>query len=86
MGIKDLLGFKGEKGVDCNQDQDGVIQCRAMVRHKNNKFATGSEWNVQLDQNCRAHLTGRTSIFDDDEEIVKNSIKRLESDCRGGIN
>jgi hypothetical protein len=85
MGVKDFL-FGQTKGADCIEDEQGNKYCRAMVRHRNSKLATGSEWSYAVDpQSCKAHLTGsKNSIFDDDEEIVRKTMKRAEADCRGG--
>jgi len=85
--IKDFLGVGSDKGVDCQDDENGNKICRIMIRHKNNKFATGSEFQAHIEPNsCKATTFGRYSVFDEDEELVKRSLKKMETECRGGIN
>ena len=87
--IKEILGFgNSNKGVDCQDDPEtGTRHCRAMIRHRNQKLSTGSEWNLTMDsKTCKATIINRSSIFEDDEELVRKTIKQAESDCRGVIN
>ena len=87
MGIKSFFGIE-DKGLDCEDNTEtGARYCRAMIRHKNSKLATGSSWEINIDQkSCHATLVNRSSIFDDDADLVKRSLKQAEADCRGGIN
>lgn len=79
--------FGSNKGVDCDDDPEtGAKVCRVMIRHRNTKLATGSEFNIQLDKSCKAHPVGKYSVFEEDEDVVKKAMKQAEADCRGGIN
>jgi len=84
MGIKEFFGGGSDKGLDCETDEQGNKVCRIMIRHKNNKFSTGSEFSFNLDNNCRSHINGKYSVFTDDEDLVKKALRQAESDCRGG--
>lgn len=86
MGIKDFLGLGGDKGTDCTDEESGNKQCRVIIRHKNSLLATGTNFSGGLDKSCRFHFTDRATILDDDSAEVAKAIKRMESDCRGGIN
>lgn len=87
MGIGKMLGFGEEKGVDCQDDeQTGKKVCRVITRHKNNLLATGSSFSGGVDKQCKFHMTDRATILDEDNEEVQKAIRRIESDCRGGIN
>ncbi len=86
-GIKEFLGFGGNKGVDCEDDtQTGNKSCRVITRHRNSLLATGTQFSGGLDKSCKFHFTERSTILDDDEPEVAKAVKRMESDCRGGIN
>lgn len=84
MGIKELFG--GNKGVDCQEDENGVKVCRVINKHKNSLLATGSSFEVAVDKSCKAHIVGRSTILNEDEAEVRKALKQIESDCRGGIN
>ena len=84
MGFKEFLGFGDNKGVDCEIDENGNKICRVAIKSKNNLLATGTTFSYALDSQCKAHLTGRSTILDEDEEYVRRELKRGEVNCRGG--
>ena len=87
MGIKEFFSGDSPKGVDCQDDENGNKICRVMIKDKNSKLSTGSEFQLHIDpQTCKATTFGRYSVFDDDQDVVQKTLKKAESDCRGGIN
>lgn len=86
--IKDMLGFGENKGIDCQDDPEGSGKkiCRVVIRHRNSLLSTGSQFSGGTDKSCKFHFTDRATILDSDSEEVQKAIKRIESDCRGGIN
>lgn len=83
-GIKEFFGFGDNKGIDCEDDGQGNKVCRVMVRNKNLKLSTGSEFSFNMDNSCKAHPVGRYSVFQEDEDVVRKAMKQAEAECRGG--
>jgi hypothetical protein len=86
MGLGKFLGLGNDDGLDCQDDGNGIKHCRAIKRDKNSLLATGTEFDIAVDKQCKAHLVGRTTILEENESIVKKAMKLSESECRGGIN
>ena len=84
--IKDILGLGENKGVSCEDQEDGTKICRVAVRHRNNLLSTGTSFSYAMDNKCHAGLVKNSMILDDDTEAVNRALKRAEADCRGGIN
>jgi len=73
-----------DKVVDCEDDPEtGTRRCRAMIKNKNTRFATGSNWELSLDKAATRNLINKLSIFEEDEGLVEKSRRRAEADCRG---
>ena len=85
--FKDFLGIGEPKGPDCITDEEtGIKKCRGMVKHGNQKFATGSEESWKMNDQCEPVTVGRSSVFEDDEGIFEREKQKDRRDCRGGIN
>jgi len=70
-----------DKGLDCTTDEDGNEYCKVMTRHRNKKLATGSDFSIELDDNCNSR-PGRFSVFAEDETLVQRKLKQAESECK----
>ena len=80
------MGFFNKKGVRCEPMQDGTQKCRIYKSSRNSKEATGTEFNVSLDDNCDFNFTGSMDIASqDDEEMVKHIVSEMQATCRKGI-
>lgn len=79
-----FLGFGEKKLEDCEQDENGVTQCRIGIKHKDILLNTGTQFGFSLDKNCKPVLIGRNIILEEDEEAVHKALKRAERNCRGG--
>ena len=80
------MGFLSEKkGIRCEPMQDGTQKCRVYKAAKGQKQATGTEFNVVLDENCDPHFNGPIDVLEDDEGQVKHAIGEMVAQCQKGI-
>jgi len=82
MGI-----FNKKKGLwNCDEiHEDGSRTCRrAIIDQKTGqKFATGTEITIGVDEHCEPIFTGDVqTLMDGDDEKIENIAKRMTGQCK----
>lgn len=77
---------KGRKGIQCEDNPDGTKHCMVVTKDKEgNVFASGSEFDIGTDSNCKPTFNGRYRVFDEDKEFVDEAVGKMSLGCKKGL-
>jgi len=80
MGLKQFLGMKGSKGIQCEKNSDNSQTCTRFEIQGNQRISTGSSLTFSVDpQTCSAGVSGDVTSILDEEMNKKINGSRLST-------
>ena len=82
-----FFGFGEKEGWACEVDSEtGGKRCRKFKATKNANLANGTEVTLVVEpKTCHVHVSGYSTILNDDEDDLNKLAKKMEASCKGGI-
>lgn len=84
MGLKNLFKGSSEKGMECNNNPDGSVTCKRIVRAKDGKLDfDGQEVTIGAnpDDGCKPVLIGSSRMMDDEVGEFDKIAKKVTGGC-----